>query len=169
MVVQWEADSSTDNACVWQMTSSHPCQKKKSNLKLYACLPSLFYMFSSLQSTFWLKLLLLTEMYQHKRKSVVSWHTPSHVIIGFFTLCLLLLMFPAIAKTGVLRLDLTICMLKQLLESYSSKKTAKPWLLVFPETLTTTCEAIRWIVILPAVDLIYWIFDHRKFFPNLGL
>lgn len=110
------------HACVWQVTSSHPCQKKKSNFKLYACLPSLFYMFSFLLSTFWLKLLLLTEMYQHNWKSVVSWHTSYHIIIKFFTSCLLLLMFSTIARTGVLRLDLTICMLKQLLGSYSSKK-----------------------------------------------
>lgn len=79
-------------------------------------------MFSSLLSTFWLKLLLLTEMYQHKWKFAVSWHTPYHIIVKLFTLCLLVLMFATIAKTGVLRLDFTICMLKQLSGSYSSKK-----------------------------------------------
>lgn len=79
-------------------------------------------MFSSLLSTFWLKLLLLTEIYQHKWKFVVSWHTPYHIIVTFFTLCLLVLMFATIAKTGVLRLDFTKCMLKRLLGPYSSKK-----------------------------------------------
>lgn len=63
-------------------------------------------------------------MYQRARmwKSVVSWHALYPSIIKFPTLSLLVPMSSTIMKIGSLRLDLTLCMLKQLLGSYSSEK-----------------------------------------------